>query len=101
MYHFNILLLIHLNMNIYRYPTFFFACSSKKCYTIFAPDDNNSVLNDYMRTLTSQHKRTTPHKMVMVELAVYTDSLFTKLIPAKDMAKRIELMILKYNGVRS
>lgn len=62
--------------------------------------DNNSVLNDYMRTLTSQHKRTTPHRMVMVELAVYTDSLFTKLIPAKDMAKRIELMILKYNGVQ-
>lgn len=63
-------------------------------------DDNNSVLNDYMRTLTSQHKRTTPHRMVMVELAVYTDSLFTKLIPSKDMAKRIELMILKYNGVQ-
>lgn len=35
----------------------------------------------------------------MVELVVYIDSLFIKFILVKDMVKRIELMILKYNGV--
>lgn len=35
----------------------------------------------------------------MVELVVYIDSLFIKFILFKDMVKRIELMILKYNGV--
>lgn len=35
----------------------------------------------------------------MVELVVYIDSLYIKFILVKDMVKRIELMILKYNGV--
>lgn len=35
----------------------------------------------------------------MVELVVYIDSLFIKFILVKNMVKRIELMILKYNGV--
>lgn len=36
---------------------------------------------------------------VVIELGVYTDSSFTAQFPSTDVSKRVELMILKYNGV--
>lgn len=36
---------------------------------------------------------------VVIELGVYTDSSFTAQFPSTDVSKRLELMILKYNGV--
>ena len=37
--------------------------------------------------------------VVAIELGVYTDSSFTAQFPSTDVSKRVELMILKYNGV--
>jgi hypothetical protein len=37
---------------------------------------------------------------VVVEMAVYTDSQYIERYLPKDAAKRIEVIILKYNGVR-
>ncbi|XP_061192824.1 A disintegrin and metalloproteinase with thrombospondin motifs 18-like [Saccostrea echinata] len=59
-----------------------------------------SLLNDHIRKLTKDNKRSAPSRHVVVEMAVYTDSEYTKKFPSKDTAKRIELMILKYNGVQ-
>lgn len=84
---------------MFHFTGFSRACRSLLYYFCSA-DDNFSKLNDYMRSLSSHTKRTEPHRPVTVELALYTDSLFTKRLPSKDPSKRIELMIVKYNGVK-
>lgn len=45
-------------------------------------------------------KRELTTKDVAVELGVYTDSSFTAQFPSTDVSKRVELMILKYNGAQ-
>lgn len=44
-------------------------------------------------------KRELTTKVVAIELGVYTDSSFTAQFPSTDVSIRVELMILKYNGI--
>ena len=60
----------------------------------FLPDLQSSIAHQ-----SDRHKRSTPSKSLTIELAVFTDSEFTKLLPSASLWKRLELMLLKYNGV--
>ncbi|XP_062585378.1 A disintegrin and metalloproteinase with thrombospondin motifs 18-like [Saccostrea cucullata] len=71
----------------------------KKNYKILL-DVSLSALDDQIRKLKDKHRRQTTTKDVVVELAVYTDSKYTERLRSKDTARRIELMIVKYNGVQ-
>lgn len=55
--------------------------------------------NDEVEPPLRTTKRELTTKDVAVELGVYTDSSFTAQFPSTDVSKRVELMILKYNGV--
>ncbi|XP_061192816.1 A disintegrin and metalloproteinase with thrombospondin motifs 1-like [Saccostrea echinata] len=63
-------------------------------------DVSLSALDDQIRKLKDKYRRQTTTKDVVVELAVYTDSKYTERLRFKDTARRVELMIVKYNGVQ-
>nr|XP_022286304.1 A disintegrin and metalloproteinase with thrombospondin motifs 4-like [Crassostrea virginica] len=63
-------------------------------------DDKVSILNNYVDSLVTAPRRSISPRPVTVELAVYTDSKYTERFPSTNLQKRIELMILKYNGVQ-
>ncbi|KAK3093898.1 hypothetical protein FSP39_021596 [Pinctada imbricata] len=71
---------------------------SKKPKTEKSPDA--FPLNIDGVSTNQRRKRSVPSKDLTIELAVYTDSEFTKLFPTRNIWKRLELMTAKYNGVQ-
>ncbi|XP_048744997.1 A disintegrin and metalloproteinase with thrombospondin motifs 6-like [Ostrea edulis] len=63
--------------------------------------DDRVALNQRLKQMgVDKRRRYTHSRNVVVEMAVYTDSKYTERFLPKDTYKRIELMILKYNGVQ-
>ena len=57
---------------------------------------------DPPRTTGAEHrrqKRAVQAGDIVVELAVFTDEAYTAVFPYSDVAKMIEMMGVKYNGV--
>lgn len=76
--------------------------NKKMDHFIFFPTGIPSPLTDkevIPPSFMKMTRRELPSGDAVIELAVYTDSLFTAMFPSKDVSKRIELMALKYNGV--
>jgi hypothetical protein len=62
--------------------------------------DDSLAINDHLNKIGVDKGRRYIHpRNVVVEMAVYTDSKYTERFLPRDTAKRIELMMLKYNGV--
>ncbi|XP_021376733.1 A disintegrin and metalloproteinase with thrombospondin motifs 5-like isoform X1 [Mizuhopecten yessoensis] len=61
---------------------------------------DDTVARGQLGQYSTLHKKAVPSHDITIETAVFTDAPFTKLMGTNDTAKRLELMILKYNMVQ-
>ncbi|XP_060072200.1 A disintegrin and metalloproteinase with thrombospondin motifs 2-like [Ylistrum balloti] len=65
-----------------------------------AHDRDQTFIESHLVQHSTRQKKAVPSHDITIEMAVFTDAPFTKLLGTNDTAKRLELLMLKYSMVQ-